>query len=55
MSMSKFLTKPHQNDFEFLGFKFESKTPVPIDTLITNFAETAYVVSLPWIFIFVFT
>ncbi|KAK7689087.1 hypothetical protein QCA50_007778 [Cerrena zonata] len=35
------------NDFEFLGFKFESKNPVPIDTLITNFAETAYV--HPWV------
>jgi hypothetical protein len=27
------------------GIKFESKRPVPIDTLITNLAETAYVVS----------
>lgn len=25
--------------------KFESKTPVPIDSLITNLGETAYVVS----------
>ena len=36
--------KYRQNDFEFLGFKFESQRPVPIDTLITNLAETAYVV-----------
>jgi len=36
-----------QNDFEILGFKFESKHPVPIDSLITNFAETAYVVRHP--------
>lgn len=34
-----------QNDFEIFGFKFESKTPVPIDSLITNLGETAYVVS----------
>jgi dimethylaniline monooxygenase (N-oxide forming) len=34
-----------QNDFSMFGFKFESKTPVPIDSLITNLAETAYVVS----------
>ncbi|THH04451.1 hypothetical protein EW146_g10171, partial [Bondarzewia mesenterica] len=31
------------NDFEIFGFKFESKDPVPIDSLITNLAETAYV------------
>ncbi|KAL0947463.1 hypothetical protein HGRIS_013569 [Hohenbuehelia grisea] len=35
------------NDFEVFGFKFESKTPLPIDTLITNLAETAYV--HPWV------
>ncbi len=35
-----------QNDFEIFGFKVESKDPVPIDSLITNFAETAYVVSV---------
>jgi len=37
-----------QNDFSMFGFKFESKTPVPIDSLITNLAETAYVVSRTW-------
>ncbi|THH23153.1 hypothetical protein EUX98_g8029 [Antrodiella citrinella] len=36
-----------QNDFSVFGFKFESKDPVPIDGLITNFAETAYV--HPWV------
>ena len=36
-----------QNDVEFLGIKFKSKKPIPIDTLVTNFSETAYVVSWP--------
>jgi hypothetical protein len=35
-----------QNDFSLFGFKFESNKPVPIDSLITNLAETAYVVSI---------
>jgi len=35
------------NDFSLFGFKFASKRPVPIDSLITNLAETAYV--HPWI------
>lgn len=33
-----------QNDFSMFGVKFESNTPLPIDSLITNLAETAYVV-----------
>lgn len=37
---------PMKNDFSVFGFKFESKTPLPIDSLITNLAETAYVVSV---------
>lgn len=36
-----------QNDFSLFGFKFTSERPVPIDSLITNLAETAYVVSFP--------
>ncbi|KAJ3474853.1 hypothetical protein NLI96_g12218 [Meripilus lineatus] len=44
-SRAGFLSFPKAlNDFEVFGFKFESKNPVPIDSLITNFAETAYVV-----------
>ncbi|TCD70584.1 hypothetical protein EIP91_002614 [Steccherinum ochraceum] len=35
------------NDFSVFGFKFESDNPVPIDGLITNLAETAYV--HPWV------
>ncbi|KAF8590464.1 FAD/NAD-P-binding domain-containing protein [Ramaria rubella] len=35
------------NDFSLLGIKFTSDRPVPIDSLITNLAETAYV--HPWI------
>ncbi|CAL1703562.1 unnamed protein product [Somion occarium] len=47
-SRAGFLSFPKAlNDFEILGFKFESKNPVPIDSLITNFAETAYV--HPWV------
>ncbi|RDB21257.1 Dimethylaniline monooxygenase [N-oxide-forming] 5 [Hypsizygus marmoreus] len=47
-SRSGFLSFPKAlNDFELFGFKFESKTPVPIDSLITNLAETAYV--HPWV------
>ncbi|KAI0078958.1 FAD/NAD(P)-binding domain-containing protein [Panus rudis PR-1116 ss-1] len=47
-SRAGFLSFPKAlNDFEVFGFKFESKNPVPIDSLITNFAETAYV--HPWI------
>ncbi|TFY82963.1 hypothetical protein EWM64_g1049 [Hericium alpestre] len=43
-SRAGFLSFPKiLNDFEVLGFKFESKNPVPIDSLITNLAETAYV------------
>ncbi|KAF7353585.1 FAD/NAD-P-binding domain-containing protein [Mycena venus] len=40
---------PHAlNDFEIFGFKFNSKkSSVPIDSLITNLAETAYV--HPWV------
>ncbi|KAG6854603.1 hypothetical protein C0991_004205 [Blastosporella zonata] len=44
-SRSGFLSFPKAlNDFEILGFKFESKKPVPIDSLITNLGETAYVI-----------
>lgn len=35
-----------QNDFEVFGMEFKSEHPVPIDSLITNLAETAYVVSV---------
>lgn len=35
------------NDFSIFGFKFNSKRPVPIDSLITNLGETAYV--HPWV------
>ncbi|KAL1661710.1 hypothetical protein GGF50DRAFT_60535 [Schizophyllum commune] len=35
------------NNFELFGFKFDSPTPIPIDSLITNLAETAYV--HPWV------
>ncbi|KAJ3516723.1 hypothetical protein NLJ89_g948 [Agrocybe chaxingu] len=43
-SRAGFLSIPKAlNDFEILGFKFASKTPVPIDSLITNLGETAYV------------
>ncbi|THG98722.1 hypothetical protein EW026_g3525 [Hermanssonia centrifuga] len=47
-SRSGFLSVPKAlNDFQIFGLKFESKTPVPIDSLITNLAETAYV--HPWV------
>ncbi|KAF7441087.1 hypothetical protein PC9H_001436 [Pleurotus ostreatus] len=47
-SRSGFLSFPKAlNDFEIFGFKFESNKPLPIDTLITNLAETAYV--HPWV------
>ncbi|KZP32518.1 FAD/NAD-P-binding domain-containing protein [Athelia psychrophila] len=47
-SRAGFLSFPKAlNDFSMFGVKFESKTPLPIDCLITNFAETAYV--HPWI------
>ncbi|KAI0059100.1 FAD/NAD-P-binding domain-containing protein [Artomyces pyxidatus] len=47
-SRAGFLSFPKAlNDFEVFGFKFESKNPVPIDSLITNLAETAYV--HPWV------
>ncbi|TFK45983.1 FAD/NAD(P)-binding domain-containing protein [Heliocybe sulcata] len=47
-SRAGFLSFPKAlNDFSLLGFKFESKTPVPIDSLITNLGETAYV--HPWV------
>ncbi|TFK60658.1 FAD/NAD-P-binding domain-containing protein [Pluteus cervinus] len=47
-SRAGFLSFPKAlNDFSFLGFKFESKNPLPIDSLITNLAETAYV--HPWV------
>ncbi|KAA1471283.1 FAD/NAD-P-binding domain-containing protein [Dentipellis sp. KUC8613] len=47
-SRAGFLSFPKAlNDFEVLGIKFESKNPVPIDSLITNLAETAYV--HPWV------
>ncbi|KDQ59577.1 hypothetical protein JAAARDRAFT_77653 [Jaapia argillacea MUCL 33604] len=47
-SRAGFLSFPKAlNDFSLLGFKFESKNPVPIDSLITNLAETAYV--HPWV------
>ncbi|KAF8894502.1 FAD/NAD(P)-binding domain-containing protein [Infundibulicybe gibba] len=44
-SRSGFLSFPKAlNDFEVFGYKFESKNPLPIDSLITNLGETAYVV-----------
>ncbi|KAJ7261292.1 FAD/NAD(P)-binding domain-containing protein [Mycena haematopus] len=48
-SRSGFLSFPKAlNDFEIFGFGFESdKAAVPIDSLITNLAETAYV--HPWV------
>ncbi|KAF7970659.1 hypothetical protein HWV62_23302 [Athelia sp. TMB] len=47
-SRGGFLSFPKAlNDFSMFGIKFESKTPLPIDSLITNFAETAYV--HPWV------
>ncbi|EIN08060.1 FAD/NAD(P)-binding domain-containing protein [Punctularia strigosozonata HHB-11173 SS5] len=47
-SRAGFLSFPKAlNDFSLFGFKFESDTPLPIDCLITNFAETAYV--HPWV------
>ncbi|KIY66071.1 FAD/NAD-P-binding domain-containing protein [Cylindrobasidium torrendii FP15055 ss-10] len=35
------------NDFEVLGYRFDDEKKVPIDSLITNLAETAYV--HPWV------
>ncbi|KAF9049230.1 FAD/NAD-P-binding domain-containing protein [Hymenopellis radicata] len=35
------------NDFEILGYRFDGEKKVPIDCLITNLAETAYV--HPWV------
>ncbi|KIJ23957.1 hypothetical protein M422DRAFT_275375 [Sphaerobolus stellatus SS14] len=35
------------NDFSLFGIKFTSEHPVPIDSLITNLGETAYV--HPWV------
>ncbi|KAF8130460.1 FAD/NAD(P)-binding domain-containing protein [Mycena galopus ATCC 62051] len=48
-SRSGFLSFPKAlNDFEIFGFGFKSdKASVPIDSLITNLAETAYV--HPWV------
>ncbi|KAJ7702268.1 FAD/NAD(P)-binding domain-containing protein [Mycena rosella] len=48
-SRSGFLSFPKAlNDFEIFGYKFDSKkSSVPIDSLITNLAETAYV--HPWV------
>ncbi|KAF8889777.1 FAD/NAD-P-binding domain-containing protein [Gymnopilus junonius] len=47
-SRSGFLSFPKAlNDFEIFGMKFNSENPVPIDSLITNLGETAYV--HPWI------
>ncbi|KAL1715056.1 hypothetical protein EV715DRAFT_208317 [Schizophyllum commune] len=47
-SRGGFLSFPKAlNDFELFGFKFDSPTPIPIDSLITNLAETAYV--HPWV------
>ncbi|KAF8163187.1 FAD/NAD(P)-binding domain-containing protein [Crassisporium funariophilum] len=47
-SRSGFLSFPKAlNDFELFGFKFQSDRPVPIDSLITNLGETAYV--HPWV------
>ncbi|KAF7796955.1 hypothetical protein EIP86_008141 [Pleurotus ostreatoroseus] len=47
-SRAGFLSFPKAlNDFELFGFKFESNNPIPIDSLITNLAETAYV--HPWV------
>ncbi|EJD46098.1 FAD/NAD(P)-binding domain-containing protein [Auricularia subglabra TFB-10046 SS5] len=47
-SRAGFLSFPKAlNDFEIFGFKFVSDHPVPIDSLITNLGESAYV--HPWI------
>ncbi|KAE9406677.1 FAD/NAD-P-binding domain-containing protein [Gymnopus androsaceus JB14] len=48
-SRAGFLSFPKAlNDFEVLGLRFDSSRPgVPIDSLITNLAETAYV--HPWV------
>ncbi|KAF8969949.1 FAD/NAD-P-binding domain-containing protein [Flammula alnicola] len=47
-SRAGFLSFPKAlNDFEIFGIGFKTKTPVPIDSLITNLAETAYV--HPWV------
>ncbi|EIM90309.1 FAD/NAD-P-binding domain-containing protein [Stereum hirsutum FP-91666 SS1] len=47
-SRGGFLSFPKAlNDFEVFGIKFESPDPLPIDSLITNLAETAYV--HPWV------
>ncbi|KAJ7168185.1 hypothetical protein C8R43DRAFT_983359 [Mycena crocata] len=48
-SRSGFLSFPKAlNDFEIFGYKFKSdKAAVPIDSLITNLGETAYV--HPWV------
>lgn len=43
-----FLSMPHElNHFEIFGLKSDAKKKVPLDCLITNLAETAYV--HPWI------
>jgi len=43
-SRGGFLSFPKAlNDFELFGFKFISDHPVPIDSLITNLGESAYV------------
>ncbi|KAF9456454.1 FAD/NAD-P-binding domain-containing protein [Collybia nuda] len=47
-SRSGFLSFPKAlNDFEIFGYKFTSNNPLPIDSLITNLGETAYV--HPWV------
>ncbi|KAF8654097.1 hypothetical protein AX16_003630 [Volvariella volvacea WC 439] len=47
-SRSGFLSFPKfLNDFEVFGIPFTSNNPIPIDSLITNLGETAYV--HPWI------
>ncbi|KAG7096033.1 hypothetical protein E1B28_006714 [Marasmius oreades] len=47
-SRAGFLSFPKLlNDFEFLGLKSKSQVGLPLDCLITNLAETAYV--HPWV------
>jgi hypothetical protein len=37
-----------QNGFKIFGVNFGSKRPLPVDLWTNNFAETAYVVILPY-------
>lgn len=49
--MFRFLSFPKQlNDFEVFGYKSDKGPGIPLDSLITNLAESAYVVSRSLIF-----